>query len=117
MGKPVMEFQILSTSPEETARFYSHLFGWAVRSDNPLGYREINTGSGQGIHGGIWPAPPQASNFVQLFAAVEDVRACVKKAEEMGAKLVIPPTTLPNGNEMAVMHDPQGMAFGIMRIE
>jgi uncharacterized protein len=116
MGKPVMQFQIISTSPEETAQFYSKLFGWMVNSDNALGYREISTGSVHGIQGGIWPAPPQASNFVQLFTAVEDVRACVKQAQEMGARLIIPPIVLPNGNEMAVMHDPQGTPFGLMTI-
>ena len=115
MGRPVKQFQILSKSPEETARFYSHLFGWTVNSDNPLGYREINTGSLDGIQGGIWPAPPQASSFVQLFTVVDDVQACVKLAQELGAQLIIPPTALPDGGELAVMHDPQGMSFGVMK--
>jgi hypothetical protein len=114
MGNPVMQFQILSTDPEKTASFYSTLFGWTVNADNPLGYREVNTGSKGGIQGGIWPAPPQAPNFVQLFMAVDDVKNCVRKAEEMGAKVIIPPTGLPDGGELAVMHDPQGMSFGIM---
>ena len=115
MGKPVKQFQIVSKSPEETAVFYSNLFGWTVNSDNPLGYREINTGSLDGIQGGIWPAPTQASNFVQLFTVVDDVKACVKCAQELGAQLIIPPTALPDGGELAVMHDPQGMSFGVMK--
>jgi predicted enzyme related to lactoylglutathione lyase len=115
MGRPVTQFQIISTSPEETARFYSSLFGWVVNSDNPLGYREIKTDSVNGIQGGIWPAPPQASNFVQLFTAVDDVQACVQRAQELGAQLIIPPTALPDGGELAVMHDPQGMSFGVMK--
>jgi predicted enzyme related to lactoylglutathione lyase len=115
MGNPVMQFQILSKAPDETAQFYSTLFGWTVSADNPMGYRQINTGSAEGIQGGIWPAPPQSPNFVQLFVAVGDVRASVKKAEELGAKLLIPPTTLPEGDEMAVLHDPQGMSFALWR--
>lgn len=115
MANPVMKFQILSKTPDETARFYSTLFGWAVSADNPLGYREISTGSPAGIQGGIWPAPPQASNFVQLFIAVQDVTASVKRAEELGAKAVIPVTALPEGGELAVMHDPHAMSFGIWR--
>ena len=115
MANPVMKFQILSKTPDETARFYSALFGWSVSADNPLGYREINTGLTAGIQGGIWPAPPQAPNFVQLFIAVEEVRASVKRAEELGAKTIIPVTALPEGGEIAVMHDPQGMSFGIWR--
>jgi uncharacterized protein len=115
MGNPVLQFQILSKAPNETAKFYSALFGWTVNDKNSLGYREINTGSNEGIQGGIWPAPPQASTFVQLFMAVDDVNICVKNAEDLGAKLIIPPTALPSGGELAVMHDPQGMPFGIMK--
>jgi uncharacterized protein len=114
MSNPVMQFQILSKVPDDTARFYSALFGWTVDADNPLGYREIRTGSSEGIQGGIWPAPAQATAFVQLFIRVEDVKACVKRAEEMGAKVIIPPTSLPAGGELAVLHDPLGLSFGVM---
>jgi len=115
VGNPVTQFQILSPDPEATARFYSRLFGWTVDANNPLGYRQIDTRSNEGIHGGIWPAPPQAPSFVQLFVKVDDVQASVKKAGDLGAKLVIPPTFLPEGDEMAVLHDTQGMSFAVWR--
>ena len=115
MAHPVMQFQIISKKPDETARFYSELFGWTIDADNPMGYRRIDTGSTEGIHGGIWPAPPQAPNFVQLFVAVSDVKASVEQAEGLGAKVLIPPTLLPEGDEMAVMHDPSGMSFAVWR--
>jgi len=115
MGDPVMQFQILSKVPEETSNFYSSMFGWSVNANNSLGYREISTGSQNGIQGGIWPAPQQAATFVQLFIAVENVRTSVKRAEELGAKLIIPPTGLPDGGKLAVMHDPQGLSFGVMK--
>ena len=115
MSNPVMQFQMISKAPEETARFYSSLFGWKVDSDNPMGYRQIHTGSAEGIQGGIWPAPPQATNFVQLFMSVEDVPASVEKALGLGAKVLIPPTRLPEGDEMAVLHDPHGMSFAVWR--
>jgi predicted enzyme related to lactoylglutathione lyase len=115
VGNPIVQFQILSKAPDETVQFYSSLFGWQVDANNPMGYRRIDTGSQEGIQGGVWPAPPQAPNFVQLYMAVEDVRSAVTKAEGLGAKVIIPPTTLPEGDEMAVMLDPQGMAFGVTR--
>lgn len=115
MANPVLQFQILAKSPDETASFYSALFGWTIDANNPLGYRKIDTGSKQGIQGGIWPAPPQAPNFVQLFMGVNDLNAAMKKAEGLGAKTIIPPTTLPEGDEMAVMLDPQGMSFALWR--
>jgi uncharacterized protein len=115
VGNPVTQFQILSKAPGETAQFYSSLFGWKVDAANPMGYRRIDTGSAVGIRGGIWPAPPQAPAFVQLFVTVEDVRAAVQKAESLGARVVIPPSVLPEGDEMAVMLDPQGMSFAIWK--
>ena len=115
MAHPVVQFQIISKDPEATGQFYGQLFGWKVDSNNPMGYREINTGSKEGIQGGIWPAPPQAPSFVQLFVAVDDVTAAVRQAEGLGAKTLIPPTNLPDGDEMAVLHDPQGMSFALWR--
>jgi predicted enzyme related to lactoylglutathione lyase len=43
------------------------------------------------------------------------VATAVRKAEGLGGKLLIPPTVLPEGDEMAVLHDPQGMSFAILR--
>jgi hypothetical protein len=115
MGSPVTQFQILSKNPEGTAAFYSKLFGWRTTADNALGYRQIDTGSKLGIQGGIWPAPPQAPDFVQLFVTVADVKAAVEKAHGLGAKTLIPPTVLPEGDEMAVLNDPSGLSFAVWR--
>ena len=101
--------------PDAAARFYTELFGWTVNADNPLGYRQIHTQSKEGIQGGIWPAPPQSPDFVQLFIAVDDVKTAVSRAEALGAKMLIPPTVLPAGDEMAVLMDPQGMSFAVCR--
>lgn len=51
MGNPVLQFQIISKAPEETAKFYASLFEWKVDANNA-------TGSMEGAQGGIWPAPP-----------------------------------------------------------
>ena len=111
MANRVIEFQILSKDPDSTGRFYSNLFGWSVDAANPMGYRRV--AAGEGIPGGIWPAPPQSPNFVQLFVAVDDVATAVSRAESLGARVLIPPTTLPDGDVLAILHDPQGMSFGV----
>ncbi len=115
MTHPVTQFQIISQQPDETAQFYSRVFGWTVDGGNPLGYRRIDTGSKEGIQGGIWPAPPQATGFAQLFIGVDDVPAAVSRAQQFGAAVIIPPSKLPEGDELAVLRDPQGMPFGIWR--
>jgi uncharacterized protein len=113
VGNPVSLFQIISKAPEDTAAFYGQLFGWKITADNAMGYRQIDTGSPDGIQGGIWPAPPQAVNSVQLFVTVPDVAASTQRAGEMGARVIIAPTTLPEGQTMAVLHDPHGMPFAL----
>lgn len=117
MANPVSQFQILSQTPEETAEFYSQLFGWSITANNQLGYREIQTGSEAGIQGGIWPAPPNTPSFAQLFVAVDNVSAYIEKAQKLGAKVIVPATSLPDGDEMAILLDPHGMSFGILRKE
>lgn len=115
MGRPVTQFQILAKDPERAARFYASLFDWTVNADNPLGYRQLNTGSERGIQGGIWPSPPDGQAFVQLFVEVEDVAATLDKAGAMGAHIVIPPSKLPGGEEMAVMLDPEGIPVALWK--
>jgi predicted enzyme related to lactoylglutathione lyase len=115
MGRPVTQWQILSKDPEACASFYSQLFGWHVNSDNPLGYRRVDTGSDRGIGGGIWPAPPQAPSFVQLFVEVEDIAGEVERAKALGASVLIPPQRLPEGDQLAILRDPEGMSFGLMQ--
>ena len=115
MGAAVTQFQILSKDPEKTAKFYSQLFDWSIDANNALGYRQIRTGAENGIQGGIWPAPPQAPNFVQLFVTVYDVKVAIQNAETLGAKVIIPATMLPEGDEMAVLLDPEGMSFAVWR--
>jgi predicted enzyme related to lactoylglutathione lyase len=115
MGNPVAQFQILSRNPETHSRFYEKLFGWAIRADNALGYRMATTGAKKGIDGGFWPAPPEGKSMVTLYLEVEDVVAHVARARELGATVVIPPQKLPDGDEMAVVLDPEGIPVGLMK--
>lgn len=115
MSHPVTQFQILAKDPEAVARFFGKLFDWKVNANNPLGYRRIETQSAKGIQGGIWPAPPQAPDFVQLFIEVDDVAATVEKAKKEGAQVIVPPSKLPDGDEMAVLLAPNSMSFAVHR--
>ena len=49
MGCPVIQWQMVVKDPEAESGFYTSLFGWQVSSDNPLGYRTVDTGSAEGI--------------------------------------------------------------------
>jgi predicted enzyme related to lactoylglutathione lyase len=116
MANPVMHWQILTKQPKELEEFYSALFGWKVSGDNALGYRQVDTTCKEGINGGFWPiSKKEGHSMVQLFVRVDDVKAHAKKAEGLGAHIVIPPQMLPGGDEMAVVVDPDGIPFAIFR--
>jgi predicted enzyme related to lactoylglutathione lyase len=72
--------------------------------------------TGGGTDGGIWPASPGSPSFVQLFIAVPDVAASVAEAEKLGATVIVPPATLPDGDSMAVLREPSGIVFGVCRL-
>lgn len=115
MGRPVTQFQMITNEPDVAADFYVNLFDWKINADNPLNYRVIETGSEAGIGGGIWPAPPEAHSFVQLFVEVDDVPGYVARATDMGAKVVVPHQVMPEGDEMAVIHDPVGIPVALYK--
>jgi uncharacterized protein len=112
MACPVVEWQMLAKNPDSAASFYSGLFGWTVDANNSLGYRRIATG---GFDGGIWPSPSDGHNLVQLFVGVDSVAEYHHRAEEMGAKTIVAPQRLPDGDELAIMLDPSGMPFGLLK--
>ncbi|HEY7370442.1 MAG TPA: VOC family protein [Thermoanaerobaculia bacterium] len=114
MSCPVTQWQILSKDPDGAAAFYGDLFGWRVSADNPMGYRTVDTGTKEGIAGGIWPSPPEGHSVVQLFIRVDSVEDYVRRAEGLGARAIIPPQTLPQGEVMAILLDPQGVSFGLV---
>lgn len=115
MGQPVTQFQILARNPDKAAEFYRQLFGWSIDDNNAMGYRFVQTGSEAGIQGGIWPAPPEGQALVQLFVEVDDVKSTAEKGAEVGGRIIIRPQTLPDGDEMAVILDPEGIPFGLVK--
>ncbi len=114
MSHPVVRWQIVTPAPAKESAFYRSLFGWDANRDNQLDYEMIDTCSEKGIQGGIWPAPPEAPTFTQLYVEVEDCAAYVRRAVELGATVIVPVQKLPDGDRMAVLQDPCGMAFGIV---
>jgi predicted enzyme related to lactoylglutathione lyase len=110
-----MQWQILAKNPDQLCNFYSQLFGWQTDANNALGYRAIDTGAGRGINGGMWPAPPEGRAMVTLYIEVNDVPEYLEKATALGASVIMPHQKLPDGDEMAVVLDPEGIPIGLFR--
>ena len=116
MGQPVVQFQILARNPDVLTAFYAELFGWEVDSNNAMGYRTVDTGSDRGMRGGVWPIGPTGGHpLVQLFVEVDDVPASAAQAAQLGGQVIIPPQVLPDGDEMAIVMDTEGLSFGLVK--
>src|SRR5262245_27000489 len=118
MSNPVIRWQIVSPEPDKAANFYQKLFDWNLSKANAMGYRELKTGAtpASPVDGGVWPSPPGQNPLVQLFIEVANVDGCIEKATRLGAKVIVPKSVLPDGDTMAVMLDPTGLAFGVCRL-
>jgi predicted enzyme related to lactoylglutathione lyase len=86
MAHPILHFQLISKDPEASSRFYTGLFGWTVKAPDAMGFCMLSTNAPDGIASGIWPAPPEATGFIQLFVGADDVATSVKAAKMPSAK-------------------------------
>jgi uncharacterized protein len=108
-------FEIGSPDPATSAAFYSGLFGWQVGPPSvPAQYRMVDEG-----RGGMWDTAANdgrlaGANWAIFYVHVENVRAAVERAEQLGATVAIPP--IDNGQiEFAHLLDPLGNRFGVWR--
>lgn len=115
MSNPVVKWQIVAPDAGAVSAFYARLFDWSVAAGNALGYRELRSGDVRGIDGGVWPSPAPGPAMVQLFVEVEDVAAHLARAVELGARVLVPRTALPDGDVMALFVDPAGISCGLVQ--
>jgi predicted enzyme related to lactoylglutathione lyase len=111
----------LATSDRVKAReFYCGLFGYGLKISQmgPVEYTEFQVDGGS-IGGMLemneeWPPgiPPHWMAYYQ----VADCDASAAKATELGAAIRVPPTDIPTVGRFAVIADPQGAAFSIIKL-
>lgn len=112
----------LATRDVEAAKtFGADVFGWRSegRDFGGLDYTVIHVGE-TGV-GGIVPMPdgvPEAFTAYWLnYFAVEDCDATVAKAGELGGSVTLAPIEVEGVGRFAVLADPQGAMFGVIRNE
>src|SRR5579872_1529240 len=114
MGAPVIHFEIMGGEGNQLEAFYAELFGWKIDSNNPMKYGMVDTGSSQGINGGVGPSH-DGNKRVTVYAQTNDLAAALSKAEKLGGKTILPPTDVPGGPRIAMFADPAGNIMGLMK--
>ena len=49
-----------------------------------------------------------------VYITVDDVDATARKAEELGGKVLIPPSDIPDVGRFSCLMDPQGVMFSVI---
>jgi len=110
MAHPVVHFEIGCKDSEKTQQFYSNLFGWKIQQAGPAAI--IDTGSGPTGH--ITALGHEPFHYTIFYVEVEDVQVCLKKAESLGGKTLVPPMQIPTGT-FAWMMDIEGNTVGLWK--
>jgi len=110
----------LATTDDAAARdFYTKLFGWSAKleSGGGMNYTEWQHG-GTSIGGCMkldpaWgPVPPHWL----VYFMVDDCDAGTAKAASLGGSVRVPPMTIEKVGRFAVLADPSGAVFAIIRL-
>jgi len=112
MANKVIWFEVLGTDGDKLRTFFSDLFGWRYK-DIPGNDYGMTDPEATGIGGGVGSTPSNAS-WSTFYVGVDDVDRTLKRAKELGAKVLMPVTKLPDVT-IAVFADPEGHPVGLVK--
>ena len=115
--------ELITTDSKKAGSFYEQVFGW---EQNPMPmpaepertYTVFKKDATQ--LGGMMSATPQmhlTHPYWMIYFAVDDCDKTATKAEQLGAKIMMKPTDIPTIGRFAVIRDPQGAWFSILKPE
>lgn len=109
--------ELATRDPAASEAFYKTVFGWGAEThEGPMSYTEFKLG-GDSI-AGMMPMPDSMPTEVpphwRIYIEVDDVEATVAKAQELGGNVLLAGMDYPGGR-LAIVSDPQGATFGVMK--
>ena len=112
--------ELATRDTKKAGDFYSSVFGWNknTKQFGPMEYT-IFENEGKG-NGGMFAITPEMGNLPPhwlTYFAVDDCDAKVRKATELGARVMKPADDIPGVGRFAILLDPQGAAFAIIKLE
>lgn len=105
--------ELMTADVGDARRFYGDLFGWQAKPVD--GSYDLFLAPGGGVVAGLMAKPESARTSAwTTYIGVEDVEPMVELAVQLGATVVVSPTTIPSGvGRFAILVDPVGATFGV----
>ena len=112
MANPVMWFEVMGKDSAGLQRFYREVFGWKLTPPvKEMGNYSMLERPDTGIGGGFGEGDARVSVYVE----VADPQRFVDKAVASGATVLMPVTTITPTTTIAMLLDPAGNTFGVMK--
>ena len=115
-------YELMTPDPQAARAFYRDVAGWGVQEYEGLDTPYAMWTLGETPVGGLMQLDAQMAahgvppNWL-AYIATEDVDASAAEAERLGAKVQLPPMTVPGIGRMAVLTDPHGASFALYQSE
>ena len=110
MAGNIVHFEVPSKDTARAKEFWGSLFGWDFETySGPMEYHMIR---GVEPGGGLYTAQGEESGLTVYFGT-EDVAVHTARVEELGGKVVMPKTPIPNIGYFAVCEDTEGNGFAL----
>ncbi len=116
--------ELMTTDPDKAGKFYAAVFGWEPHSVDMGGgntYTLFHRPGTKGPNnqpigaGGMMKSPPGVPHsFWLTYVAVENADQATDKAKRLGARVVVPPTDIPNVGRFACWMDPQQASIAVL---
>lgn len=112
MATKVIHVEVTGRDREALQNFYSDVFGWRLDTGNPTGYGMQRDESG--LTAGIGASQDGGAGHVTFYVHTDDPNATLRRAEELGGRVIMPLTQVAPETTIALFADPEGHVVGIM---
>src|SRR5262249_4296418 len=117
MANPFVYVELNTTDVEKAKAFYGRLFEWKTEDVNvtPVG-RYTRIRPGEGPRGGMLKQMmANTPSFWLPYVEVEDIGAATKKAQSLGAKVMVDSKEVPGEGTLSIISDPTGAIVGLWK--
>ena len=110
--------ELTAKRPAEAVKFYSALGGFTSETKEMGGmgaYSVLSSSDGVPRAGIMGQPMPEAPHAWTPYVQVANADKTAERAKQLGATIVMPPTTVAGVGRFAILIDPQGAALGILQ--
>jgi uncharacterized protein len=118
-GTPIW-YELMTSDAGAAQQFYTQVIGWSAAAyplpnGAPGEYMVFSAPDGEGVAGMMKNPDADAPPGWFSYIGVDDVDAAVTKIEAAGGKVLMPATSLEGVGRLALLEDPQGAPFYVMK--